>query len=285
MTWFNDLKIGTRLALVFGIMFVFMISIGIIGYWGMSMIETEVIKDLDTDGVIAQHAGRARANIQGLRRYEKDIFINIGSNEKVENYYKEWNEERQSLIERISTMGKAAVDQKDKDFIKHLKEDEELYTTGFNKIYEMIRNGKIKTTMDANLAMNEYKDKIHKMETDVKDFSVEGYKRLDHIREQAQIEIKESLFVMVPVIAVIILIGVMAAIYITLGIRRPIKEAVEIANSLANGDLTIVVRSTNKDETGQMMSSIKNMVEKLRQVVGDVMAASDNVASGSSELS
>src|SRR5574341_1046972 len=41
----------------------------------------------------------------------------------------------------------------------------------------------------------------------------------------------------------------------------------------------------NQDETGQLLTAMKNMVEKLRSVVADVKTAADNVASGSQQLS
>jgi methyl-accepting chemotaxis protein len=82
-----------------------------------------------------------------------------------------------------------------------------------------------------------------------------------------------------------VLLAVVMGIFISRAITRPIQEAVAVANSLANGDLTVSVVATSRDETGQMMRSISNMIEKLKQVVGDVMGAAGNVASGSQQLS
>jgi methyl-accepting chemotaxis protein len=81
------------------------------------------------------------------------------------------------------------------------------------------------------------------------------------------------------------LLAVCLGIFISRAITRPIQEAVAVANSLASGDLTVSVVATSRDETGQMMRSIANMIEKLKQVVGDVMGAAGNVASGSQQLS
>jgi len=58
----------------------------------------------------------------------------------------------------------------------------------------------------------------------------------------------------------------------------------EIAEKIAAGDLTIQLKSGSKTETG-VFAAIKNMVENLKRVVGDVMTAADNVASGSQQLS
>ena len=285
MQWFNNLKIGTRLGGVFGVLLFLLLAIAATGYWGMKMIEEEIVKDLDSDGVIAQHAGRARANILGLRRFEKDVFINVGSADKVENYYKQWNEEKSSVEERVKTLEKVAIDPKDKDQIKVIKDNLVLYAAGFNKVYGMVRDGRVKTTAEGNAAIAEFKDETHKMENVAAEFAKEGYKRLDHIKELAAIEIKESLQMMIPIVVIAFIIGVIAALLITRSIKKPVSEGVTVANALAEGDLTVSIEATSKDEIGQLMGSLKNMVEKLKVVVGEVMTASDNVAAGSQELS
>ncbi len=91
------------------------------------------------------------------------------------------------------------------------------------------------------------------------------------------------LMTVVALAAVLLAVGM--GVFISRAITRPIHEAVAVADALARGDLTISVVAKSRDETGQMMSSISNMVEKLKQVVGDVMGAASNVASGSQQLS
>lgn len=57
-----------------------------------------------------------------------------------------------------------------------------------------------------------------------------------------------------------------------------------IVERVAQGDLTVEFDQTQKNPTG-IYAAMKQMVEQLRKVVGDVMATSDNVASGSQQLS
>jgi len=86
-----------------------------------------------------------------------------------------------------------------------------------------------------------------------------------------------------------ILGGVAFAFFISLwiirGITRPLNEAVTVSNRLAEGDLMVVVEVTSRDEIGQLLLSMKNMVERIKRVVADVKGSSDNVASGSQQLS
>jgi methyl-accepting chemotaxis protein len=75
------------------------------------------------------------------------------------------------------------------------------------------------------------------------------------------------------------------AILTTRGITRPIGQAVAVSNKLAEGDLRVRIEAGNRDETGQLLLAMKNMVEKLKTIFADVQRAADDVASGSRQLS
>ena len=74
-------------------------------------------------------------------------------------------------------------------------------------------------------------------------------------------------------------------ILISRGIANSLREAVDVSNQLAQGNLATDINIKNNDETGQLLHAMQDMVMKLRDVVVDVKSAADNVASGSQELS
>ena len=67
-------------------------------------------------------------------------------------------------------------------------------------------------------------------------------------------------------------------------IMNPLRQLIPVANSLAEGDLSIRIETQRNDEIGQLLSAMKNMIEKWRSVVADVQQASDNVASSGQKL-
>ncbi len=68
------------------------------------------------------------------------------------------------------------------------------------------------------------------------------------------------------VIAVVMVaFGVTAAIVLTRSITGPIRKGVDIADRLAEGDLSVEIEVKGRDETGQLLSAMKNMVERLKQ--------------------
>jgi methyl-accepting chemotaxis protein len=121
-----------------------------------------------------------------------------------------------------------------------------------------------------------------------------------------------------------IIVGLVLAVYITRSITRPVAEVVGVLKSVAKGDLTQQVEVKSRDEIGQMAGALngmvanlrdtagvaekvslgdltvevkplsdkdalgialKNMVEKLRNVVSETVGAANNVAQGSEQMS
>lgn len=79
--------------------------------------------------------------------------------------------------------------------------------------------------------------------------------------------------------------GVVIALWISLSIARALGNAAGLAESIAGGDLTKTLEYRARDEVGDLIRNLNTMVEKLREVIGAVQDASENVAAGAEELS
>jgi methyl-accepting chemotaxis protein len=102
-----------------------------------------------------------------------------------------------------------------------------------------------------------------------------------------------SATMMVMVLSVIAtLLAAIAGLIITRSIVRPINEAILLAETVAEGDLTCVIEVRSTDETGRLLSALKRMNENLRRTVSEVrmgathiVTASSQIASGNLDLS
>ncbi|MBX3608794.1 MAG: HAMP domain-containing protein [Hydrogenophaga sp.] len=79
-------------------------------------------------------------------------------------------------------------------------------------------------------------------------------------------------------------LGGLTAWFITRSITRPIGEAVQLADKVANGDLTARIDASARDETGQLLRSLKAMNDNLVRIVQGVRTGSDSIATGSSQI-
>jgi methyl-accepting chemotaxis protein len=282
---FENMKIGTRLTLSFGLVLLLLMVVAGTGYWGVKEGEKTVDTMLDTEGKIAEHSSRARANILGMRRYEKDMFLNIADAGKVATYFDEWTVEANKTTERVADLEKVAVDQEDKENIKLIKSNFEAYRAGFTKVAAAIKDGRIKTPADGNVAMADFKGETHKMEEVAVKLAQESNKAMHESKaviDKATGKV-EKLLLGASLMAV--LLCVLLSVLVTRSIKRPLQKGVETADRLAAGDLTFEIGATTKDETGMLLAAMSTMLNKLREVVTEVKAATDYVAQGSQELS
>ncbi|PWT94082.1 MAG: hypothetical protein C5B54_00600 [Acidobacteria bacterium] len=87
---------------------------------------------------------------------------------------------------------------------------------------------------------------------------------------------------------IVITIMVIAFLLVLLFIRSitlPLRKAVSVANLLANGNLKVNVEAVTSEETGQMLSAMKIMVNSLGRMIGDIKETSAHVASSAEEIS
>ena len=68
-------------------------------------------------------------------------------------------------------------------------------------------------------------------------------------------------------------------------LTKPLKETLDITNTIAGGNLAIDINVTSNDEIGQLMESVEIMKNKLLEVVSQVQRSSIELSDGSVQLS
>lgn len=71
-----------------------------------------------------------------------------------------------------------------------------------------------------------------------------------------------------------LLVGLGAAFGISLLIVRPLRQAMGVAQRIAEGDLAVRVDSERRDEVGQLMAAMRAMTGSLRGIVSQLQDAS-----------
>ena len=89
-----------------------------------------------------------------------------------------------------------------------------------------------------------------------------------------------------------LVIGIVASIWITRSITRPLNAGLAVANQVAAGDLTAAIHVTSDDEFGALLGALKTMNGNLTHMVHDIRrsaeaihAAAEEVAEGNGDLS
>jgi len=80
------------------------------------------------------------------------------------------------------------------------------------------------------------------------------------------------------------LTAIIIAVVITRSITIPVNRAVEVARTVAAGDLTSRIVVTTKDEVGMLLASLAEMNDNLKKIVGEVRNGTDEIASATTEV-
>jgi len=76
-----------------------------------------------------------------------------------------------------------------------------------------------------------------------------------------------------------LLLAVGMALWLMRLIFKPLRKAVHISSAISGGDLTQQIEVTSSNETGKLLSSLKEMNSSLQEIVGRVRSSIDTIAS------
>jgi methyl-accepting chemotaxis protein len=107
-------------------------------------------------------------------------------------------------------------------------------------------------------------------------------------RERAQLarnEAASSERRLLVVVTLALLVGILATVLITRGIVRPLRSALDTAERVAGGDLTVVRVEAARDETGRVLAALAGMQARLNELVRAIREGADAVSQASERIS
>jgi methyl-accepting chemotaxis protein len=114
------------------------------------------------------------------------------------------------------------------------------------------------------------------------DWIVASGSYLDEIKHESNLIIT---YLLIGALGIVALIVALLVLVTRRWVSRPLGMAADAASRLAEGDLTVTVSSTSRDETGRLLSAMGTMVDKLKYIIGEVHGSADNLASAAQEIS
>jgi methyl-accepting chemotaxis protein len=78
--------------------------------------------------------------------------------------------------------------------------------------------------------------------------------------------------------------GAALGVWLVRSVTAPLNQAVEIAEAVAGGDLTRSISIHSNDETGRLLTALRDMQERLADIVSNVRAGTETINIASSEI-
>ena len=83
-------SVAKRLALGFGVVLFLLLVVAVAGYWGMESVTHETVSMLRGDSKVSQLADAAKIATLELRRFEKDMLLNMDNKPVMQSYHDKW---------------------------------------------------------------------------------------------------------------------------------------------------------------------------------------------------
>lgn len=261
----RDLKVGTRMSLGFGLILLLMLSTMGVTFWSLGQVEYNT-KYLSEESLpFTLLADRMVVNALQVQQFATDASAtkDIAVLGEAKSHYQEFNDGldkfRDMFREENDTTALREIDQLSAAM-------DEMYDTA-----ERMTNAYINEGQEAGNAVMEDFDadavKLTGMVAALRDLQVAEINGQVSNIMQASSQVK-TLQLIIGVAALII--GVLVTIFITRSIVRPLNVAVDTARALAVGDLTMKIDQVSKDETGQLLEAMQEMIESSKEVAAVV---------------
>lgn len=173
----STLSIRAYLVLAFGTA---MTAIGIstaTTWWGITRVSRFVASEQHGDIALAEAVDDMRDDVLQLRRYEKDVFINIGSPEALYSYRVKWDRAFQAvrydlLRTRAVTPASASL------HLQEFADSMAAYRSAFLRNYALIQSSAIDTTQQANDEMSPFKGSVRQTERQLAEIKRDAERRI-----------------------------------------------------------------------------------------------------------
>ncbi|HEY0843955.1 MAG TPA: methyl-accepting chemotaxis protein, partial [Noviherbaspirillum sp.] len=260
---FANLKIGTRLAAGFTLVLLLLAIVAAVGVNGMTSIQDrldDIVEEvMHKEKLLGEMSTAADVDARAMRAIllNKDETVVASERKLLDAAHAQYSE-------AFAALEKAAASEKEKAFVARIREASRAARTAADKVLELHGANRTEEAIKALADADAVEEKWHA--------TIDEYTAYEDARAKedftiAHQEYSSALRLMLILAALAILSGAAAAWYLTRGVTRPLAVVVDAASRLSEGDLNVKVESTSRDETGQVLSAIDNMVGKLRKVI------------------
>ena len=289
----STLRVGTRLLVGYGIMVLLLIVVGVYSLNRMGHL-AELTSELYDHPFTVNKAVRD-ANLALAR--DHFLLLELAASTNSDTFAADLN----------------AIYEQDKQFLQNMAIVKERYLGKQSDIDEVLRAYeewkpardeaiallKARQNAQATATLGQMEGKqLAALEKEMADLSTFSTNKAAEFQKNAQLAAKESYLLVVALILVAIVIAVSIALTLTGSITRPLRAAVEVAERVGTGDLTVTVPSTaSDDELGVLLRTFGRMVDNFRRQTletlegvnvlaasaGEIMAATSQVAASAAE--
>lgn len=279
---FKNMKIGMRLGFGFGLVVLLLLIIAALGILRLSqqntMLDVVVNDRYMKTALITEIKGETTAIAIMLRN-----MMLTDSRDDMKKQEEKIFESRKKTQEIADKLQKIVVLPKGKELLQQALDNRAKYVEGYKALLNLV-NAEKKDESRAFL-QNVLRPILGNYQASLNTLNSFFVDLMQVAAKEANENYNNARNLMLALIGIAVALAAGIGFWVTHSITGPLNIALNVSNQLAEGDLTANIEVTSKDETGQLLAAMQNMVNKLSQVVTEVRSASDSLSSASEEVS
>ncbi len=281
MAWIDDLKIGLRLGLAFGLVIVALLIVALTGRSAMKGIEERLIEATEDRVPKVLMVNEVIDNVNQVARSIRNIAL-MDVPEQREAEAKVIQEAAAANAKVLDKLNQMIESPRGKEFLENIGRLRAEFNSQVQKVTKTAMLGERETTRDLLLGdMRKSQMEYMKALSAFEDFQVE---LMMESKKAAKVQTQRAEWLLISVGLVAALVGAALAVLITRSVTSPINQAVQIAGTVADGDLRTRIRVDRKDEAGQLLAALQRMNDSLVNIVSSVRGNADSVATASGQI-
>lgn len=278
---FSNLRIKYRLWIAFGATLLVMLAMVFANANRLNTIGKRNQQILDKNAISVTIALEISSLIQRNGRNTAELFITSESQDRSKQYA-EFDKIKERSFALIKSLTNLAESPQEKAALEKLNQSMTKFVGIFGQVADLMELDSRdeasvlmeKTQFPAlNAAVEDIETIISMQRSDMSDAD-------DAIKND--ITFSRNLMLLSGLFAT--LISAVFAALITRSITDPLKEAIDVARQVADGDLTAKIQVRSKDETGSLLSAMADMNNSLVMTIGQVHRSAETISTSSSEI-
>jgi len=277
----NNLKIGVRLGIGFAITLALLIAIAVVSYTRLNTLNSEIEGMVNDKFPKTVQANNIIDGINAIARHLRNAYIYSGDEQK--RSLDALGPERKKITDNLDILEKTVTSDKGKELLSKVRAARLAYVADQDKFLALLKENQrdeIVTLMQTGLRKTQ--TDYLKAVTDLIDFQTE---LMNEAGKQADDMAEQGATLIITLSSIALLFSIFIAFFITRSITKPVSEAAAAAQELAEGNLTVKIESTSKDEAGMLMAAMQAMITKLSSIISEVNVASEALNNAAGQVS
>lgn len=281
---FKNLRIGVRLGIAFGTVLLLLATVSIVSSERFTTIDAMVN---DLAGPQAERLKLANRIIyytqnSGLASLDLLLLDEVAGEAESARLYEQIEQRTSDVTSAMNRLDALVADEDGQQRLDQAKASREAFSQSRREAFALLAAGN--QTGAVSHWMGETKGLLGKYMTNIQDYLAYQDDLVQEASDATTAMVNTAIAIVITLSLIAMVMGIVFAWLITRGIVRPLNTAVTAARNLSEGDMTVSINVDSRDETGQLLGAMKEMVTKLSHVISEVRSGADNLASASEEV-